>query len=158
MREYYKCNSERIKDRTRQYQERNKEKVRQWQCEWLRRYRSQNPERAREASRKYMNERRRTDSVFRIISKQRIRISGLLRGYNKSARTLELIGCTPEYLHNHIESQFTEGMNWNNYGSGEGKWQVDHILSCASSICPKRISNAPVFTGQIFNPCGQSIT
>jgi hypothetical protein len=23
-------------------------------------------------------------------------------------------------------------MNWKNYGKGEGKWNIDHILPCAS--------------------------
>jgi hypothetical protein len=38
------------------------------------------------------------------------------------------IGCTAQQLRNHLQSQFTKGMNWNNYG----KWHVDHILPCAS--------------------------
>lgn len=28
----------------------------------------------------------------------------------------------------HIENQLTEGMTWDNYGNGEGKWNLDHII------------------------------
>jgi hypothetical protein len=70
------------------------------------------------------------DVGFKIKQNLRSRISQLLRGYNKSNHSLELIGCSVEFLKKHLESQFTEGMNWNNYGiSG---WVVDHIQPCAS--------------------------
>jgi hypothetical protein len=31
---------------------------------------------------------------------------------------------------NYIESQFTEGMNWDNYGQGKNNetWHIDHII------------------------------
>jgi hypothetical protein len=35
---------------------------------------------------------------------------------------MKLVGCSIEYLKSHLEKQFTEGMNWSNYG----KWHVDH--------------------------------
>ena len=31
-----------------------------------------------------------------------------------------------------MESQFTLGMNWDNYGRGKGKWNIDHIIPCDS--------------------------
>jgi hypothetical protein len=40
----------------------------------------------------------------------------------------ELCGCTPQELMLHLQSQFKEGMHWNNYG----KWHIDHIRPCAS--------------------------
>lgn len=36
----------------------------------------------------------------------------------------ELVGFTPEQLFKHIESQFQEGMNWDNYG----EWHLDHKM------------------------------
>jgi len=43
------------------------------------------------------------------------------------------IGCTRAELVQHLESQFSEGMSWDNYGSGEngdhvGSWHIDHII------------------------------
>ena len=43
---------------------------------------------------------------------------------------MDLVGCTPEFLRSYLESLFTEGMTWDNYGP-KG-WHVDHILPCAS--------------------------
>jgi hypothetical protein len=40
------------------------------------------------------------------------------------------LGCTITKFKQHIESQFTEGMNWDNHGTGYGKWQFDHIVGC----------------------------
>jgi len=39
--------------------------------------------------------------------------------------------CTVEEWRNHLESQFTEGMSWDNYGNKEGQWSIDHIIPCA---------------------------
>jgi len=46
------------------------------------------------------------------------------------------IGCTRGELIHHLESQFVEGMSWDNYGSGEngdhvGSWHIDHIIPLA---------------------------
>ena len=35
---------------------------------------------------------------------------------------------TVEELKIHLESQFTEGMSWDNYGKGVGKWSIDHVV------------------------------
>ena len=40
-----------------------------------------------------------------------------------------VIGCTTKELARHLESKFTQGMSWDNYGT---YWHVDHILPCAS--------------------------
>ena len=41
---------------------------------------------------------------------------------------MKLVGCNSKELKEHLESQFIEGMNWNNYG----EWHVDHIKPCAA--------------------------
>jgi len=56
------------------------------------------------------------------------RIIKALRGkIKKSKSTMQLIGCTIKELKQHLENQFKEGMDWNNYG----KWHIDHIIPCA---------------------------
>ena len=37
-----------------------------------------------------------------------------------------LVGYTYKDLREHLESQFTDGMTWNNYGVGG--WTIDHII------------------------------
>ena len=61
----------------------------------------------------------------RVIRNLRQRMKELLVSGRGVCRQ---IGCTAQQLRNHLQSQFTKGMNWNNYG----KWHVDHILPCAS--------------------------
>jgi hypothetical protein len=61
----------------------------------------------------------------------RTRIGNVLRGTNKSASTMELIGCTIEELWKHLESSssWESWMARENYGAGG--WDIDHIIPCA---------------------------
>jgi len=65
---------------------------------------------------------------LRITENLRSRTRHALKGKSKSAATLELIGCSSKELRCYIESLFTKGMSWDNYG----KWHIDHILPCNS--------------------------
>ena len=67
---------------------------------------------------------------MRVKDSMRARVRGLLTRDNitKKNTTQELIGCDFEYLRKHLESQFTEGMTWDNYG--RNGWHVDHIIPC----------------------------
>ena len=40
------------------------------------------------------------------------------------------MGCTIPYLKKYLESQFNEGMTWENHG--ENGWHIDHIKPCAA--------------------------
>ncbi len=72
--------------------------------------------------------RRATDKNHALKKNLRCRIYLAVRGYNKSASTMELIGCSIQKLKQHLESKFTTGMSWDNYG----KWHIDHIRPCCS--------------------------
>ena len=50
------------------------------------------------------------------------------RGMTKGGKTFEMLGYTPTDLMNHLESQFTDGMSWDN----RNKWHIDHIRPVAS--------------------------
>ena len=45
--------------------------------------------------------------------------------------TFEIIGCTPHELKEHLETQFREGMSWENHG--EKGWHIDHIIPLSSA-------------------------
>lgn len=77
---------------------------------------------------KYSKNRRKTDINYRLTKRLRTRIWFALRGICKSKSTMKLIGCSIEFLREHLEKQFIKGMSWNNYG----KWHIDHIIPCAS--------------------------
>jgi hypothetical protein len=58
-------------------------------------------------------------------------VSETLRGKIKNSCYFKIyIGCTPEEFKKHIQSLWEPWMNWDNYGSGIGKWNIDHIVSC----------------------------
>jgi hypothetical protein len=75
-------------------------------------------------------QRRAEDPEFRIRCNLSSRIRSAFNACKtkKSVKTLELFGCSLEELCKHLESKFTEGMTWENYG----KWHVDHIRPCVS--------------------------
>ena len=78
-----------------------------------------------EYHRKYSQERR-LDPKARILDSLRARTYAAIKGKNKSASTMKLVGCSIEDLRSHLEQQFTERMSWENYG----EWHVDHIKPC----------------------------
>lgn len=115
--------AEKIRER-----KRNKDR---YQASW-KRYREENRDACRERDRRKMQKRRETRVDFRIMQSLRMRVYNTLPGKRetKSARTIELIGCSIEQLQAHLESQFKPGMFWDNYGLNG--WHIDHIRPCAS--------------------------
>lgn len=77
---------------------------------------------------KFYRDKRRTDAVYRLTANMRRLITYALTqnlGALRAARTFDLIGCSVSALRLHLESQFTEPMTWENYGS---IWHVDHRI------------------------------
>lgn len=74
-----------------------------------------------------VKDRRQSDMNMRIANNLRNRVrQAVVIGKTGSAVTD--LGCTVDQLKLHLESKFQSGMNWLNYGNGEGKWNIDHIL------------------------------
>ena len=67
--------------------------------------------------------------MFRMVHCLRERLRAVLRGKNKSATTMALLGCTVEELRNHLEKQFVDGMTWTNRGT---VWHIDHMWPVTS--------------------------
>lgn len=53
-----------------------------------------------------------------------------LGGHVKSKRTFDALGYSVDDLRSHMESLFTGGMTWDNYG--QGGWEIDHIVPQSS--------------------------
>lgn len=81
------------------------------------------------AQNRYKTKRRKIDISYRIKENLRNRVRAALHGLNKSAKTLELLSCSIEELKLHLQSKFSIGMHWNNYGT-KG-WEIDHIIPCS---------------------------
>ena len=74
----------------------------------------------------------REEPLYRLRKNLARRITRVLidQGTRKDEFTLDLVGCTIPELKNHIESQFSNGMNWKNYR--HNGWHLDHIRPCSS--------------------------
>lgn len=86
----------------------------------------------RQKNRGYQNRRLADNPQFRLAHVTRCRIRDALKAAltGKSARSLDLIGCTAEEFKAHLEGLFLEGMTWENW-SPEG-WHIDHKRPLAS--------------------------
>jgi hypothetical protein len=88
-------------------------------------------------NRKYRNtysvERRKNNKLTQLSENSRTRIRCFLKKTNirKTSSTFEMIGCTPQFLKEHLEKQFKDGMNWENYGLYG--WHIDHIIPLSSA-------------------------
>lgn len=118
----YKENPQSFKARTDKYRESHQERVR----ESRRRYK----EKTRKQNTDYERGRRHNDPIHRFRSSVVCLIRGYARkkGYKGDKTTWELIGCDFDTFLSHIQSQFEDGMTMENYGHGEGMWNVDHIV------------------------------
>lgn len=72
-----------------------------------------------------MRERLSTSPQFKLHSN----VSRAIRAHiGRKIRTWpKALGYDAAALKSHLERQFSKGMNWNNYGKGNGKWHIDHI-------------------------------
>ena len=114
----------RLYDRERRKDPIVQEKERLYNVEYVRR-----PE-VIEHRKKKRDDKMKNHPTFKIEMNLRRRIRSAIKdGYGERAfKTIELIGCSWLEVREHLESQFTEGMTWDNYG----KWHQDHIRPCAS--------------------------
>ena len=123
---YYQENKDAVCERVKDYREKNIDVVRAKD----RAYGKANRTKLSDYSKTYKRNKRATDMDFRIMQSLRSRLQKALDGTVKSSTTKELLGCNPDELRGHIESQFTNGISWDNYGVYG--WHIDHIIPCAS--------------------------
>lgn len=74
--------------------------------------------------------RYKTEPQFMLKVRMRRRVRKMVKsqGTMKLGSTISLVGCSSEKLKDHIESKFSNGMGWHNYGL----WHIDHIRPCSS--------------------------
>lgn len=71
----------------------------------------------------YRKYKKETDVNFKLRVILRSRLYAALKGNYKVGSAVKDLGCSIEEFKIYLENQFTEGMNWNNYGN----WHIDHI-------------------------------
>jgi hypothetical protein len=99
-----------------------RKRQRRYQKEYKLRY----PERVRESSEKYRQVKKKQPSM-RIERTIRRGIYKAIKSEKAGRHWESLVGYTLDDLMRHLESQFTKGMSWENYG----KWHIDHIKPIA---------------------------
>ena len=70
------------------------------------------------------------EQKIRKAQSKRIKEVLAYKNLDKCKTTLKYIGCTAKELKEHLESQFKEGMTWDNYGFYG--WHIDHIRPISS--------------------------
>jgi len=82
----------------------------------------------REYKREYEKNRKKTDVHYKIRAVLTGRIRDAVKNGKKCANTMKLVGCSLDYYKFWIESQFKDGMNWDEFM--KGNIHIDHIKEC----------------------------
>jgi hypothetical protein len=134
-RSYKKRNKEKVLISYSRYRENNKEKMKLSRNEYI----IKNKDKITKYRTFYSDKRRKESNVVRISENIRRRINVFLKSKNfrKNNNTFQVVGCTPEFLKEYLESKFTEGMSWDNYGYYG--WHIDHIIPLSLAKDEKEI-------------------
>lgn len=165
---YREANRDLILERKKRYYEENKEQILKKHRErgYHNRYRKlQAVEHIRaysKATKFERDKRSRAKCSKNYLSKPSNRIAHALRcsvrRYIKVKKprntTKDFLGCTFEDFKDHLESQFTEGMTWDNIG--KGGWHIDHIIPCAFFDLTKPSHQKLCFNYQNLQPLWES--
>ena len=94
-------------------------------------YRERNREKIKKYKKHYMRKRKESDINFKLIRNIKTRTNKAFKSQNikKNSKTIDLLGCSPEFFRRWIVHQIYGDMTFENYGS---TWQIDHCLSIAS--------------------------
>ena len=127
--EKYWDNPEYYRQKCRDYYIKHKE----YNCARSIKYAKEHRQEVRISKRNYERKRRRENIVYKLHSNIRAAISRCFQNRQyKSFNLVQNCGYALEDLKRHLESKFQEGMNWDNYGFGSDKWNIDHIIPIAA--------------------------
>ena len=99
----------------------------------------------REEKLEYLKYRLKNDPIVKLTSNIRNRTTQYLKSKNHKIKSkiFEIVGCSPEYLKEHIEKQFTEGMSWELLGQ---YIHIDHKIPLSSAKTEEEIYNLCHYT------------
>jgi len=131
---YYSEHSEKIISYQKNYFNSNKEK----KIKYLDEYKTKNYNKIITYKRKYEKQKREEDSLFKLKQTLRCRIRLFLKskGLKKSGKTFYFVGCSPSFLKEYLEKQFTNGMSWDLVGKNI---HIDHIIPLSSAKTEEEI-------------------
>ena len=74
---------------------------------------------------------------LRGLIRERVRYcSPRMTPYKTPSKPPPCLGCTGEAYDAYLKEHFQDGMTWDNYGQGEGKWTIDHTTAYFSEPNP----------------------
>ena len=140
---YRENNKEHLKEYHKTWDSNNRDKLKINRERWLENNRDR--ERLRQRKWEHENKKQRcdyilkrikTDTMFRFSERMKALIRQTFKRnvqgrYRKAKRTERILGCTMFDFIKHIESQFYNGMTWENYGNRG--WHIDHKIPISSA-------------------------
>lgn len=128
--ERYANNREEIISKQSEYYFKNKEQRQEYYKSWVSRNKSE--------LNLYNLNRKKDSPTLRLSCTLRSHISTYTKNVSgkKNKSTLDIVGFDSwEDFREYIQSQFSEGMSWDNYGIGANNstWHIDHIIPISSA-------------------------
>jgi hypothetical protein len=142
--EYYLKWLDKNNNKVKEWKEKNKEKISTKEKEW----RIDNKEKFNAYHNNYHKQRRK-DPLRKL---HKFIAAGVYRGIkfgSKDTSSLDIVGTNSwGKLKQYIESKFTDGMNWNNYGKGKNNetWHIDHIIPISSATTLEEVKKLNHYT------------
>ena len=127
-------NPEWVYNRHKKWRDENRELANEIKRDWL----NKNPENRKQYRENYKprkreqrKERRNTDPIFNLTNRMRGRLRKylIILNISKKNKTFEIVGCSPQFLKEHLEKQFVDGMTWEN----RSEWHIDHKIPLSSA-------------------------
>ena len=120
------------KKRIQEWKQKNPDKVKEYAIKHTNKWRKENREIYLEKKRKWNRHLYENNINYKLGTLLRTRIWSSLKnqGLKKKDSTMSLVGCSKEELIKHLESQFKEGMSWENWSLNG--WHIDHIRPVSS--------------------------
>ena len=138
--ERYKNNREFLIEQTKDYQRKNKAKVRKYQASWT----DANRDHVNKKRRIRAKKRRKTDVTWAIAHDLSSRLAHVMKGSQKHTAHLKMLNCSRVKLMGYMHRNFSDFMTLQNRGQWAvnydlpphptdgtrqcGKWHVDHVV------------------------------
>lgn len=138
---WYEKNRDEILKRNRERAKDPEYKRKKYEASLRYKEKKENREKIRNARRKNNKRKYHNNPMYRLEKILRAAFSKALNknGYTKKARMHKVLGCSWDEFMKHIESQFTDGMNWDN--AGQYGWHIDHIIPSSSAQTEEELVN-----------------